>query len=131
MTKQTDQRPLSPYMIGPYYRPQLTSMLSISSRLTGVFLTVVTAPLLVVWLLTLAAGPGAFGSMTNFLGSWPSKLLDQDIYLYVYHHLAKGFLHLIWDTGRMLELKQVYTSGYIMVASAIILFPLVLWTAVS
>ena len=32
------QRPLSPFMIGPYYRPQLTSMLSIAHRATGVLL---------------------------------------------------------------------------------------------
>ena len=37
-SKSVDKRPLSPFMIGPYYRPQLTSMLSILHRATGVFL---------------------------------------------------------------------------------------------
>ena len=32
-------RPMSPFMIGPYYKPQLTSMLSITHRGMGVFLT--------------------------------------------------------------------------------------------
>lgn len=52
----TRSRPLSPFMIGPYYRPQLTSMLSILHRLTGVGLSA-GALLLVGWLAALAAGP--------------------------------------------------------------------------
>eukprot|EP01036_Dinobryon_divergens_P047250 gene47249-biopygen38281 len=34
----SSNRPLSPFMIGPYYKPQLTSMLSITHRLTGLAL---------------------------------------------------------------------------------------------
>ena len=131
MINKTDQRPMSPYMIGPFYRPQLTSMLSIASRLTGVFLTAVTAPLMAIWLLTLAAGPGAFQRMMNFLGSLPGRLLAVASLFCLCYHLANGIRHLIWDTGRMLGLRQIYTSGYIMVACAATLFALVLWKAVS
>ena len=42
-------RPLSPFMIGPHYKPQLTSMLSILHRITGAALAVGT--LLLAWFL--------------------------------------------------------------------------------
>ena len=32
------QRPMSPFMIGPYYRPQMTSISSILVRITGLAL---------------------------------------------------------------------------------------------
>ncbi|HQC73312.1 MAG TPA: succinate dehydrogenase, cytochrome b556 subunit, partial [Candidatus Competibacteraceae bacterium] len=44
-----NKRPLSPFMIGPYYKPQMTSMLSITHRATGAGLVVGTL-LLVYWL---------------------------------------------------------------------------------
>ncbi|MBT8116035.1 MAG: succinate dehydrogenase, cytochrome b556 subunit, partial [Arenicella sp.] len=47
------QRPLSPHL--QVYRPQLTSMLSVLHRGTGIFLFIGT-PLLVYWLWTVASG---------------------------------------------------------------------------
>lgn len=120
---------MSPYMIGPYYKPQLTSMLSILSRLTGVFLTAVSTPLALVWVLALASGPEAFGQLQSVLGG----VLGQAIWLAslfsLCYHLANGIRHLIWDTGVMLGLDSVYRSGYIMVACSIALFVLVWWGA--
>ena len=37
-----NKRPLSPFMIGPYYKPQMTSILSITHRATGASLVVGT-----------------------------------------------------------------------------------------
>jgi len=50
-----NKRPLSPFMIGPYYRPQMTSVLSITHRATGAGLVVGTL-LLVYWLAAAALG---------------------------------------------------------------------------
>ena len=41
-------------MIGPHYRPQLTSVLSITHRATGVLLSVVGAPLMLWWIAAVA-----------------------------------------------------------------------------
>ena len=49
------ERPLSPFMIGPYYRPQMTSISSIMVRITGIA-TLGTVFLLVAWLLALRPG---------------------------------------------------------------------------
>ena len=53
---QKPARPLSPHL--QIYRPQITSVLSITHRATGVALTAGTL-LLVYWLSALAAGPEA------------------------------------------------------------------------
>lgn len=120
---------MSPYMIGPYYKPQLTSMLSIASRLTGVFLTVVSTPVALVWVLALASGPGHFEQVQALLGGFAGKFILLFSLFSLCYHFANGIRHLIWDTGAMLELEQVYRSGYIMVVIAIALFVLTWWAA--
>jgi succinate dehydrogenase / fumarate reductase cytochrome b subunit len=127
----TDRRPLSPYMIGPYYRPQLTSMLSIASRLMGIFMVVVTVPLLLIWLVSLAAGPGAYAATTAFLGSLPGQAMALVSLLCLCYHLCNGVRHLIWDSGRMLRIEQVYASCYVMAGCAMALFLLILWQAAT
>ncbi len=67
-----DDRPLSPDL--QIYRPQLTSVLSITHRLTGVALSV-GSPLLVYWLIAAAAGPSAYDALHGFLASWLGLLL--------------------------------------------------------
>lgn len=52
----TSNRPLSPHL--QVYRPQITSMLSILHRLTGIALAFGTL-LLTYWLVAAATGPGA------------------------------------------------------------------------
>jgi len=60
-------RPLSPHL--QVYRPQLTSVMSISHRAAGVALAVGTL-LLVYWIVAAASGPAAFASAQAFIGSW-------------------------------------------------------------
>ena len=91
---------------------------------------VVTAPLMVVWLLTLAAGPEAYEAMMNLLGSLPGIVICLASLLCICYHLCNGIRHLVWDTGRMLELRQIYASGYVMVVCALALFGLTLLLAV-
>jgi succinate dehydrogenase / fumarate reductase cytochrome b subunit len=66
---------MSPYMLGPYYKFQITSLLSILNRLTGVFMSVVSAPLLLCWLIALASGDAAFAGLSAWLGSVLGKLV--------------------------------------------------------
>ncbi len=131
VNKETDSRPISPFLIGPYYKPQLTSMLSITSRLMGVFLLVVTTPLAGIWLLSLAAGPEPYGVVTEFLGSLPGTTLCIASLACLCYHSCNGIRHLVWDSGRMLSLRQIYASGYVMVACAIALFALILRIAAA
>lgn len=129
MNTETDRRPLSPYLIGPYYKPQLTSMLSIFNRFTGVFMTAVSLPLVLWWMVALALGPEAFAMVQGFMSSLVGKALMLISLFFVCYHLANGIRHLVWDSGRFLELDNIYRTGWIMVASSIALFGLTLWAA--
>ena len=64
----TDRRPLSPFMIGPYYKPQMTSIMSITHRATGVFLSVIGAPLFLWWIIATAGGAESFAVRATSAG---------------------------------------------------------------
>ena len=119
------QRPLSPFMLGPYYKPQLTSMLSITHRITGVILSVLGAPLLVCLLIAAVRGPEAWFSVTGWLVS-PLGLLASLLILWsLAFHLLNGIRHLVWDTGHWLELKPAYASGWAVLIGSVLLTALV------
>ena len=111
-------RPLSPHL--QIYRPQLTSVLSILHRLTGVFL-VSGAALLCLWLLSAAAGPEYYAWSQWFLTSWVGYALLAAWSYCLFYHLCNGIRHLFWDAGRGYELETAYATGRIVVAAAIIL----------
>jgi succinate dehydrogenase / fumarate reductase cytochrome b subunit len=108
-------RPLSPHL--QIYRPQLTSVLSILHRATGVFISA-GAAILVWWLVALASGPENYASFSGLIASIPGRLLLFGWTLCFFYHLANGIRHLWWDTGRGLDLPSVYRSGWIVVAFA-------------
>lgn len=116
-------------MIGPYYKPQLTSILSITSRLTGVFLTVVALPLMLWWGLALLSGPEAFSIISDFMAGVPGQALVMFTLLSLCYHLMNGIRHLVWDTTHLLEIEQVYQSGWAMLIASFTLFAVVLWVA--
>ena len=113
-------RPLSPFMIGPYYRPQLTSMLSILHRLTGVGLSV-GAVLLVLWLCAVASGPWSYASVSKHLGAWYGQALLFGWSWSLLYHLCNGIRHLFWDLGYGYTLPVAYRSGYAVVAVSLLL----------
>jgi len=112
---------MSPFMIGPYYKPQMTSVMSITHRASGVFLSVVGAPLLLWWIVALGSGAGAYASLTSILGSWPGKLLLAACAFCLSFHLCNGIRHLLWDTGRALDIRSAYTAGWLVLAATVIL----------
>jgi succinate dehydrogenase / fumarate reductase, cytochrome b subunit len=112
----SDQQPLSPHL--QIYRWQLTSVLSILHRLTGIALAV-GAILLVSWIGAASDGPGAFAKMQWFLASPLGLILMFGWSVALFYHLCNGLRHLWWDTGHGLELKSVYATGYaVLVATA-------------
>ncbi|HEX2245775.1 MAG TPA: succinate dehydrogenase, cytochrome b556 subunit, partial [Gammaproteobacteria bacterium] len=62
----TKTQPLSPHL--QIYKLPLAALLSITHRITGVFLTLGTA-VLVYWLVAIAAGPEAYAQAQALLGS--------------------------------------------------------------
>lgn len=113
----SSQRPLSPHL--QVYKPQITSVLSICHRMTGVFLTFGTL-FLTWWLVAAAYGPDAFAGAQGFLGSAGGHVLLWGFTFAVFYHLGNGIRHLLWDFGWGFELTQVRLSGLVMVAFAVV-----------
>ena len=114
------KRPLSPFMIGPYYRPQLTSMTSIFVRITGNALAV--AGLLIVWWLLAAATSAEYFAVANaVLTSWFGDLvLFLSLWALWYHTLA-GIRHLIWDYAVGLEIETAEKMGWAVIGGSVLL----------
>ena len=113
-------RPLSPFMIGPYYRPQLTSMLSIVHRICGVGLAVGSV-LLVGWLVALASGPWPYATFARHMTAWYGQVLLFGFSWSLLYHLCNGVRHLVWDLGYGYSIPAVYRSGYVVVATSFLL----------
>ena len=110
-----NNRPLSPHL--QIYRPQLTSVLSITHRATGVALSLGTMVLL-YWLQAVARGPETYAAAQEFLGCWLVQLVLAGWTWAFFYHLSNGIRHLFWDAGKGFELPQVYASGYTVLAAA-------------
>ncbi|MBP0481465.1 succinate dehydrogenase, cytochrome b556 subunit [Sagittula salina] len=113
-------RPLSPFMIGPYYRPQMTSISSIMVRITGIA-SLGTAALLVLWLLSAATSPEMYawvnglltsfvGDVLLFLGSWA-----------IWFHMFGRLRHVIWDLGYFVDIEPAETMGSLMFIAATVM----------
>ena len=111
-------RPLSPHL--QIYRKQLNSATSILNRITGIAM-LGSALLIVWWLLAAATGKSYFdlvdGLMTSLLGDVVMTLSV----LGLWYHTLGGLRHLIWDTGRGLELEAADRMGWAMIAGAVVL----------
>ena len=111
------QRPLSPHL--QVYRPQLTSMLSITHRASGVFLSA-GAVFVVYWLYALSQGAESFATAQSLAASWVGRLVLLALVFSTFFHLLNGIRHLFWDAGWGLELKPAYRSGWTVVAVSLI-----------
>ena len=111
-------RPLSPHL--QVYRPQLTSVLSITHRITGVALAAGTL-LLVYWLAALQGGAESYATATAVLGSLPGRLILFGFTLAFCYHLCNGVRHLFWDAGKGFELESVYASGRAVVVVSVLM----------
>ena len=125
MAIDTGGRPLSPHL--QVYRPQLTSILSITHRATGVALSLGTLGL-VCWLMAIAGGASAYADVQGFYGSFFGKLILFGWSYALFFHLCNGVRHLFWDAGKALSIEAVYRSGWIMLGSSLALTAIV-WIA--
>jgi succinate dehydrogenase / fumarate reductase cytochrome b subunit len=114
-------------MIGPYYRPQITSVLSIAHRLAGVLLTL-GAVMVVWWLLAAATDPGHFRTIDDLWTSWVGHLIWLGLTWAFAYHLLNGIRHLVWDTGHALDLPSVELGGKAVVIGSVLL-TLIIWIA--
>ena len=111
------RRPLSPHL--QVYRPQLTSILSIMNRVTGLAASAGTL-LLVLWLIAAATGPVAFDRVQWFIGSPLGLFMLFGWTASLFYHFFGGLRHLAWDAGWGYELDRTHMTGWAaIIASAI------------
>ena len=118
-------RPLSPHLT--IYRPQMTSISSIFVRITGNALLAATL-LLIAWLLAASTSAAAFAWVQCVITSWLGDLVFLLSLWALWYHTLGGLRHLIWDTGRGLELKTAERMGWMMIIGSLLLTALtVIW----
>ncbi len=111
-------RPLSPTIQN--YRPQLTSVLSIVNRITGITLSIF-AVALVIWLTAAARGPPGYALMQGAIASWMGQAMLLACTFAFFLHLCGGIRHLAWDSVHGFELRSIYASGWLVVIVAVVL----------
>lgn len=116
-------RPLSPHL--QVYRWQITMVMSILHRASGVALTV-GAFALAWWLLAVAAGGATHAEAAGWLASPLGRVLLFGFSLALVYHLLNGIRHLLWDAGWGLDIPDVYRSGYA-VAALTVVFTAAIW----
>lgn len=113
-------RPLSPFMLGKYYRFQLTSVTSILTRITGNAL-IVAALMVIWWLLAAASGPEYFALVDGLVRSWAGALVMALSLWALWYHTLAGLRHLWWDTGRGLDIPTAERLGIAVIAGSAVL----------
>ncbi len=111
-------RPLSPHL--QVYRPQITSILSILHRLTGVAM-IGGAVMFTYWIAAATYGPEAFDRAQGVLGSWFGRLVLFGMAVSLFYHLGNGVRHMAWDIGWGYELPKLAASGWAVVVFSFVM----------
>jgi len=111
-------RPLSPHLT--IYRPQLTSMTSILTRITGNAM-LVAALLIVWWFLAAATNAAYFETVNGLLTSWFGDLVLFLSLLGMWYHTLAGIRHLIWDNGYGLDIPTAEKLGIAALVGSVVL----------
>lgn len=117
------ERPISPHL--QIYRLPITAIMSIMHRMSG--MANIAGLLLVSSLFIGAAyGPEGYGRVAAVVFSWPGLVLLALFSLTTCYHLCNGIRHLVWDTGRALDLESLRKSAPLVLVAAGVLF-IVVW----
>lgn len=114
------QRPLSPFMFPIWYRFQMTSLLSILHRFSGIALAVGSI-LLAWWPVSVAAGGPLFAATHAFIASPIGMLLLFLWSVAFFYHLCNGVRHLAWDAGYGFELRHAFIGSYAVLMGTVVL----------
>lgn len=110
-----NNRPTSPHL--GIYRKQISSVLSIFHRLSGLFLFGVSS--IAAWWFIILVFSGfnekILKLVTNCVLVKPALMLCS---LAAFYHLCTGIRHLIWDTGRCFSVQYINITGWAAVICA-------------
>ena len=112
-----DSRPLSPHL--SIHKKVLTSIFSITHRITGIGLSVGSI-LISMWFLLLSLGPNYFSYFEMISKNILFKFILVIWTIGIFYHLFNGCRKLYWSFGIGMDLITVYRSGYIVLVLTLI-----------
>ena len=110
--------PLSPHL--QIYRWHISSLLSITHRITGV-INLLALILIFFWLLGLSFGENNYELFLLIINSFFGKFILIGFTWSMSFHLLSGIRHLVWDLGYGFEIKTANISGIIVIISSLAL----------
>lgn len=121
MTKSSEEirssRPTSPHL--SIYKPQISSVLSIGHRMTGIGLFFSLSA--IAWWFILWVFSKFDPCYIHVLDSIFAKIILLLTSYAFFYHLCTGVRHLWWDTGRGFSIHSVNVSGWIAVGLSFVL----------
>ena len=110
--------PISPHL--QIYKPQITSILSITHRITGICLNFLII-FVSLWLLSLSLGENVYNYFIEFSNTIFMKLVMSISIFGLSYHAMNGIRHILWDFGFFLNNLSALISGIIVILSALVL----------
>lgn len=103
-------RPLSPHL--QVYKPQITSVMSILHRATGLLICLGLF-VLTAWLVALATSQELYNSVMDLVHTSIGRYFLFCLSWAFFYHFCTGIRHILWDAGLFMKLPQVYSTGRI------------------
>ncbi len=108
-TPHKKERPLSPHL--QEYRLPLLAITSILHRITGVGNSIGLI-ILTAFIYGLANDPALYNCIAEFFSTTFGLLVLTGFAASLAYHMCCGVRHLVYDTGRMMTLKEAYVASY-------------------
>ena len=110
--------PISPHL--QIYKPQITSLLSITHRFTGFGLNLAVI-LLSLWIISFGLGSDVYANFVTIFETIFVKIVVYFIVLGISYHALNGIRHILWDFGFMISNKAALVSGLVIIFTSVIL----------
>ena len=110
--------PISPHL--QIYKPQITSLLSITHRITGFGLNLALI-LLSLWIISFGLGSDVYANFVTIFETIFVKIVVYFIVLGISYHALNGIRHILWDFGFMISNKAALVSGLVIIITSVIL----------
>jgi succinate dehydrogenase / fumarate reductase cytochrome b subunit len=110
-------RPLSPHI--QIYKPQITSVLSILHRFTGIALVCGMIPFCLGFF-AFATSEALWKEFIAFWHSIGGKIWQWGFIFSLHYHALNGIRHLLWDFGFGFKIKTVTLTGIITLILSVI-----------
>ena len=110
--------PISPHL--QIYKPQITSLLSITHRITGFGLNLALI-LLSLWIISFGLGSDVYANFVSIFETIFVKIVVYFIVLGISYHALNGIRHILWDFGFMISNKAALVSGLVIILTSVIL----------